>query len=319
MTDNYVFAGYKQLDTSLVMTSIGPVHRERVVMSDPDDPAGLAEIKNEAPDGSEYGMLVRIVGSVTVSGAVTVTGSVTANAGTNLNTSALALEAGNVATVKTNTDPLVVAAAGGYVRQDSTATIAKESGGNLATLVAKDFSTSAKQDTGNTSLATIAAKDFATQTTLAALAAEDFSTETTLALIKAKTDNLDVSLSGGGTHVIVDSMPAAASAATATADEPEYTEAASEAFSQDLTGHLRVRVAAVVSDVAPTLLDGAVFPLSITNDGRLRVASVEAQLGVNFFMPSEGRMWGMRDTETDPFGDSLRTEFTFSGSPWGGW
>ena len=46
-----------------------------------------------------------------------------------------ALEAGgNLATVKTNTDPLVVAAAGGYIRQDSTATIAKESGGNLATL-----------------------------------------------------------------------------------------------------------------------------------------------------------------------------------------
>lgn len=46
-----------------------------------------------------------------------------------------ALESGgNLASVKTNTDPLVAAAAGGYVRQDSTATIAKETGGNLATL-----------------------------------------------------------------------------------------------------------------------------------------------------------------------------------------
>jgi hypothetical protein len=58
-----------------------------------------------------------------------------ANAGTNLNTSALALETGgNLATVKTNTDPLVASGAGGYIRQDSTATIAKESGGNLATI-----------------------------------------------------------------------------------------------------------------------------------------------------------------------------------------
>lgn len=40
----------------------------------------------------------------------------------------------SLASVKTNTDPLVASAAGGYVRQDSTATIAKESGGNLATI-----------------------------------------------------------------------------------------------------------------------------------------------------------------------------------------
>jgi len=60
--------------------------------------------------------------------------SITANAGTNLNTSALAIETGgNLATVKTNTDSLVTSGGGGYVRQDSTGTIAKETGGNLAT------------------------------------------------------------------------------------------------------------------------------------------------------------------------------------------
>jgi hypothetical protein len=41
---------------------------------------------------------------------------------------------GNLASVKTNSDTLVTAGGGGYVRQDSTATIAKESGGNLDTL-----------------------------------------------------------------------------------------------------------------------------------------------------------------------------------------
>jgi hypothetical protein len=48
----------------------------------------------------------------------------------------LALESGNLSSIKTNTDGLKAAAAGAYVRQDSTATIAKESGGNLAALAA---------------------------------------------------------------------------------------------------------------------------------------------------------------------------------------
>ena len=41
---------------------------------------------------------------------------------------------GNLATVKTNTDPFVVAGGGGYVRQDTTGTMAKETGGNLAAI-----------------------------------------------------------------------------------------------------------------------------------------------------------------------------------------
>ncbi|HCJ66978.1 MAG TPA: hypothetical protein DHV62_06555 [Elusimicrobia bacterium] len=55
----------------------------------------------------------------------------------------------------------------------------------LKEIEAKDFATSAKQDTGNASLATIAGKDFATQTTLALIAGKDFSTETTLGKLLA--------------------------------------------------------------------------------------------------------------------------------------
>ena len=47
-----------------------------------------------------------------------------------------AKEDGNLATVVTNTTPLTSSSAGAYVRQDSTATIAKESGGNLAAIKA---------------------------------------------------------------------------------------------------------------------------------------------------------------------------------------
>lgn len=110
---------------------------------------------------------------------------------------------------------------------------AQETGGNLASLVAKDFATSAKQDTGNASLATISAKDFATQTTLA--------------LIKAKTDNLDVTLSGGGAHVIIDSMPAVESSTTA-----------------------------LVSDSIDSLIPGDTSPLLMTTEGRLRVSVANA-------------------------------------------
>jgi hypothetical protein len=43
--------------------------------------------------------------------------------------------ASDVDTINTNTVPLVTSGGGGYIRQDSTATIAKETGGNLATIV----------------------------------------------------------------------------------------------------------------------------------------------------------------------------------------
>jgi hypothetical protein len=57
----------------------------------------------------------------------------TANRSMHTTTDNGALESGgNLATIATDVAPLVASSAGGYVRQDSTATIAKESGGNLA-------------------------------------------------------------------------------------------------------------------------------------------------------------------------------------------
>ena len=159
--------------------------------------------------GSDYGgtakaQTLKVDSSGNAQVAITNTPTVTANAGTNLNTSALALETGgnlattatntgtiagavssskmqvnvtntsipvtqstasnlnatvvgtgtfavqdsttetNTGNIATNTTPLTSSSAGGYVRQDSTGTIAKETGGNLATVatnttgVAKD-------------------------------------------------------------------------------------------------------------------------------------------------------------------------------------
>ena len=69
-----------------------------------------------------------------------VAGSVTANAGTNLNTSTLALEAGgNLATI----------AGKDFATETTLGTIALEAGGNLETLAGKDFATSTAQTDGS--------------------------------------------------------------------------------------------------------------------------------------------------------------------------
>lgn len=122
-------------------------------------------------------------------GTLGIAGTVTANAGTNLNTSALALESGgNLAAIlaKLSADP-------------STAALQTTGNSTLSSILAKIIATpatEAKQDT-------LIAKDFATQTTLAAvlakiiaspateakqdtLIAKDFATQTTLAAILAK-------------------------------------------------------------------------------------------------------------------------------------
>ena len=78
-----------------------------------------------APSSSAGGGSVTISGTVNVDPVANTIGLATGAKQDTGNTSA--------ASTKTNTDTLVTSGGGGYVRQDSTATIAKESGGNLAT------------------------------------------------------------------------------------------------------------------------------------------------------------------------------------------
>lgn len=95
------------------------VVREIAALGDPGIWAAIAAILNSNPTGTEYALVVRPIPSGTqpVSGTVNVgnfpatqpvSGTVTANAGTNLNTSALALESGgNLAGAKSDLDSLV--------------------------------------------------------------------------------------------------------------------------------------------------------------------------------------------------------------------
>lgn len=67
-----------------------------------------------------------------------------------------AKEDGNLATVATNTTPLVTPAAGGYIQQDSNASIAKETGGNLATVATNTATIATNTATAGTNTTTIA-------------------------------------------------------------------------------------------------------------------------------------------------------------------
>lgn len=102
--------------------------------------------------------------------------------------------------------------------------------------------------------------------TLATVAAH----ATLLTELQAKTEPADQQ------HVIVDSAPASASAADVTTVDADagYTDGATgEPLTQTLDGRLRAVVSALVSDARESYLDGAIRSLSMTSDGRLRVAS----------------------------------------------
>lgn len=58
----------KKVDTSEITVGANVVERERDVLSDPVDPAGLAQVINTTPAGTEYGLVVRTIGSVSTGG-----------------------------------------------------------------------------------------------------------------------------------------------------------------------------------------------------------------------------------------------------------
>lgn len=64
VTDSYVQVAQdgigKQLDTSQVTVGANTVHRERVNVSDPTDPAAHQAVKNTAPTSGDYGAVVRV-------------------------------------------------------------------------------------------------------------------------------------------------------------------------------------------------------------------------------------------------------------------
>ncbi len=79
----------KKVDTSELTVGVNTVERQRMVIADDLNAAALGKVVNVNPAGTEYGSVVRNIPS----GTQPVSGTVTANAGTNLNTSVLLLDA----------------------------------------------------------------------------------------------------------------------------------------------------------------------------------------------------------------------------------
>lgn len=62
----------KKMDTTLLTVAGEPVHRERVQISDKDDPDGHAKVVNATPGATDYGVVTRAAGTTPVSGSVSV-------------------------------------------------------------------------------------------------------------------------------------------------------------------------------------------------------------------------------------------------------
>lgn len=67
MADSYIQVaadgGGKKLDTDVLTVGANTVHRERIVLADPSDTAGLAKVKNANPASTDYGSVVREIPS----------------------------------------------------------------------------------------------------------------------------------------------------------------------------------------------------------------------------------------------------------------
>lgn len=83
------------------------------------------------------------------------------------------------------------------------------------------------------------------------------------------------------------------------------TEYAAGAVPATPTGGLDM---GLVGDAPPYYIDAEIRPLSLTNDGRLRVSVTPARFEVPFFSAAQGQMW-----------DTLEPDYTQTGSPWTDW
>lgn len=136
-----------------------------------------------------------------------------------------------------------------------------------------------------------------------------------------------VNIQDGGNSLTVDavSLPLPTGAATEATQLLQATEATLAAFKAGMllaqavsganaTGPM---VQGLVADAVQYPIDGNVAPLSLTNDGRLRVATVVDRAGIDFFAESERHVWGVEDHDT--YWGGFRPSFAQTGDPWTEW
>lgn len=252
--------------TTIATDDVSGIHYQRVKLVD-GTLNGTAAIPGDATNGLDVDV-TRVSGNVTVvqgtaanlkvdasgaavpvtdnSGSLTIDGAVTANAGTNLNTSALALESGgNLASIKTNTDKIP---AQGQALMAASLPVAIAS--NQSALPVTDNSSTLSVDDGAGSL-TVDGTVAATQSGTWSVRVQDGSGNT----IGSTSNALDVNIKSG------------ASSGT------QYTEDAAAAA--DPVGGAMILVRAD-SPSAVTTTDGDNVAARGTNKGELYVKHIDA-------------------------------------------
>lgn len=218
--------------------------------------------------------------------AVTVTGSVTANAGTNLNTSALALDA-SITTLNTSVNTLLkpanTLAKVTTVDAVTQITNALPAGTNLLGKVGIDQTTP-----GTTNKVSIGTDGTVAITGSVAITAAALPLPANAAIeAGGNLESIDDKLTSG---IVISSMPASTTGADVLeADgDADYTDGElAQAITQTPDGRLRVAAAGLVSEVPLSFIDGQVRSLSMTTEGRLRVSTVPAYTELEVFREPE--------------------------------
>lgn len=268
-------------------------------------PSFITEPKTWDVDGLEYVAL-----EITLQAGSLVIGQVTANAGTNLNTSALATQTTLAASLvelqsilaKLNASLAVTGTVGvnNFPATQPISAVSLPTHGVTGPLTDAELRATPVPVSGTVtasgpltdaqlralavpvSAASLPLPSNAAAETggnLAALVAKDFATQTTLAAVltelTAKTEPADQQ------HVIVDSAPASTTGANVLEGDgdADYTDGATaQAITQTPDGRLRTAVAGLVSDVAESYIPGTMRSLSLNPEGRLRVSSAPAMI-----------------------------------------
>lgn len=219
-------------------------------------PTLAATSTNQATEIASLSSIDGKIVAVNTGAVVVASGSITANAGSNLNTSLLATEAGNLASIKTKTDNLDVA-----------------------------LSTRLKAADTLAGVTTVAAVTSITNPVTVTNAVLTDVWNSVTHVINTRDSVLANAYDAVNQRIIVDgSQVTQPVSSTTLATEATVAKLPIVQGTTFLTTHAGPMVQALVSDGRPTVTDGTLAPLSMNAEGRLRVSS--EPLYVDFFASS---------------------------------
>lgn len=148
--------------------------------------------------------------------------------------------------------------------------------------------TATKQDTGNTSLASIDGKITAVNTGAVVISSGVITSITNPVAVTGTFYQATQPVSGTVTGQAV-----------ATVAAPAYTEGTASNLSQTLTGDLRIQARGLVDDATASYVIGEAQPLSMTTEGRLRVSTANESYNLS--------AWGDPEKFTSNYNQRITT------------